>query len=148
MDVIIFSNQLIENMQVNAPGKHKLTFINQGKLEDLYLDEKLLHIILNNLLSHGIKYSPNGSKITLEVLGALEQITFYISAQGIGIPGSNRDQLFKQFEGASNVGVINGTGLGLSIVKQAVDLHGGYISIDSTEGVGTTFTVTLPCTKI
>ncbi len=135
MNVIIFCNQLIENMQVNAPGKHKFIFINQGKLEDLYLDEKLLHHILNNLLSHAIKYSPNGNNINLEVFGALEQITFRISNRGIGIPGADRDQLFKQFEGASNVGVINGTGLGLSIVKQAVDLHGGYISINSTEGV-------------
>nr|WP_293108438.1 HAMP domain-containing sensor histidine kinase [Okeania sp. SIO2F4] len=71
-----------------------------------------------------------------------------MSDRGIGIPLSDLYQLFKQFEGVSNVGVINGTGLGLSIVKKAVDLHGGYISIDSTEGVGTNVKVILPCTKI
>ncbi|NES07167.1 MAG: HAMP domain-containing histidine kinase [Okeania sp. SIO2F4] len=75
-------------------------------------------------------------------------MTFRISDRGIGIPLSDLYQLFKQFEGVSNVGVINGTGLGLSIVKKAVDLHGGYISIDSTEGVGTNVKVILPCTKI
>ncbi|MGD1807021.1 sensor histidine kinase [Dapis sp. BLCC M126] len=148
IDVIIFCHQLIKNIQVNTRRKHKFTFVAQGKLEDLYLDKKLLHIILNNLLSHAIKYSSNDSNISLEVFRESEKITFCISNQGIGIPGSSIKQLFKQFERTSNVGVIDGTGLSLSIVKQAVDLHGGYISIDRTEGVGTTIKVTLPCTTI
>jgi signal transduction histidine kinase len=67
--------------------------------------------------------------------------------EGIGIPESERSQLFDSFYRASNVGTISGTGLGLAIVKRAVDLHGGKIAVESVVGVGTTFIVSLPLNK-
>jgi signal transduction histidine kinase len=60
------------------------------------------------------------------------------------IPDSNIGQLFSSFYRAANVGKIPGTGLGLAIVKQCVELHGGTSSVDSTVGMGTTFSVMLP----
>ncbi|HSF76722.1 MAG TPA: ATP-binding protein, partial [Microcoleus sp.] len=62
----------------------------------------------------------------------------------IGIPQADRERILETFYRATNVGTISGTGLGLAIVKRAVELHGGQLAIDSQEGKGTTFTITLP----
>jgi signal transduction histidine kinase len=67
-----------------------------------------------------------------------------VQDHGIGIPEQDQSNLFNQFQRASNVGEVQGTGLGLAIVKQAVDLHGGSISLESQIGTGTTVTVSLP----
>ena len=106
----------------------------QGKIEQ----------ILNNLLSNAIKYSPVGSTIAFRARCDGDQVEFHVQDQGIGIPLAEREQLFEPFYRASNVGKVPGTGLGLAIVKQAVELHGGTIAIQSEEGKGTTFSVSLP----
>ncbi|MBZ0308008.1 MAG: HAMP domain-containing histidine kinase [Anaerolineae bacterium] len=67
-----------------------------------------------------------------------------VSDEGIGIPTEDHSRLFQRFSRAGNVGRTQGSGLGLSIVKQWVELHGGVIAVESQEGKGTTFIVTLP----
>jgi signal transduction histidine kinase len=62
----------------------------------------------------------------------------------MGIPYGDQDHLFELFHRAANVGSIQGSGLGLAIVKRAVETHGGTIDFISAEGIGTTFTVTIP----
>lgn len=106
-------------------------------------DEKLLHHILGNLLSNALKYSPQGGAVLFRVGSDAEHTEFEVSDHGIGIPLDEIPHLFESFHRASNVGDIPGTGLGLAIVKNAVDLHGGSISVTSVAGQGTTFTVRL-----
>jgi signal transduction histidine kinase len=67
-----------------------------------------------------------------------------VADEGIGIPPEDCARLFQPFERGSNVGNIKGTGLGLSIVKRMSDLLGGTITLDSTIGAGTRFTLILP----
>ncbi len=74
----------------------------------------------------------------------LSKMTFCIQDQGIGIPTQNLPHIFNSFYRANNVETKPGTGLGLSIVKRCVDLHHGGISVNSTIGEGSIFTVTLP----
>ncbi len=108
------------------------------------LDEKLLRHILSNLLSNGIKYSPTGSTVELELAFEAGDVIFQIQDHGIGIPPEDLTHLFESFHRGENVGNIPGTGLGLAIVKKSVDLHGGQITVDSKVGAGTTFTVRIP----
>ena len=68
---------------------------------------------------------------------------FVVRDRGIGIPEADVKLLFQPFHRARNVGEAPGSGLGLVIVQRCVDLHGGTIKLDSTEGAGTTVTVTL-----
>ena len=110
----------------------------------VYMDEKILRHILNNLLSNGIKYSPDSDRVIFELICQSRQAIFRIQDFGIGIPLSEQERLFDFFHRANNVGSIPGTGLGLPIVKRSVDLHGGTIAMNSKVGVGTTFTVILP----
>ncbi|MGA1264065.1 MAG: ATP-binding protein [Prochlorothrix sp.] len=108
------------------------------------LDEKLLRQILINLLSNAVKYSAAHTQIEVILTLDSHSIQIEVKDQGIGIPASDMPQLFQSFHRASNVGTIQGTGLGLSIVKHCLDLHKGYISVQSVEGGGSCFTVTLP----
>ncbi|MEX0271533.1 sensor histidine kinase [Leptolyngbyaceae cyanobacterium UHCC 1019] len=103
--------------------------------------------MLNNLLSNAVKYSPAGGTVSLELHGELDRFSLGISDQGIGIPPQTLPHLFTPFYRAANVGQIPGTGLGLAIAKQCAELQGGNISVDSTLGHGTTFTVVLPRKK-
>ena len=73
---------------------------------------------------------------------------FSISDHGVGIPAADLPLIFKQFHRGSNVqGRLHGTGIGLSGVRLLVEQHGGEITEQSAEGVGTTFTITLPLTQ-
>ena len=104
-------------------------------------DDKLLRHAVGNLLSNAIKYSPHGGAISFRVFAANGKTVFEVSDQGIGIPADEIPRLFESFHRASNVGDIQGTGLGLAVVKNAVDLHGGTISVHSVAGEGTRFIV-------
>ncbi len=108
-----------------------------------FFDEQLLRHIFSNLLSNAIKYSPDGGAVVFAVFQRGAQTVFEVSDHGIGIPASELDHLFDPFHRASNVGAIDGTGLGLAIVKQAVETHGGSITVASSVGQGTRFTVSL-----
>ena len=108
--------------------------------------EKLLQLLLTNLIANGLKYSPPGSTVDLALDCNQEEgkAKFTVRDRRIGISPEDQKLLFQSFHRGENVGNIPGTGLGLSIVKQAVDLHGGTIQVESEVGAGTTFTVVLP----
>lgn len=149
VDLEGFCNGLVEEMSLNLKAHQAIEFrvVNRGAAAPvLAMDEKLLRHILSNLLSNALKYSPNASTTQFRLICAPESVRFVIQDQGIGIPAADRERLFESFHRAGNVGTIPGTGLGLAIVKRSVDLHGGQIQVDSTEGMGTTFSVTLPVT--
>jgi PAS domain S-box-containing protein len=144
LDLVALCRNLVEELQSNAKSQQAIAFTPQCECTNVYMDENLLRTILTNLLSNAIKYSPQGGMINFELSCQDEVATFRIQDRGIGIPLKDRSQLFESFYRASNVGAIQGTGLGLSIVKKSVDLHGGQITVESTVGVGTTFTIRLP----
>jgi PAS domain S-box-containing protein len=116
-----------------------------GNCKRLWLDQKLISLALHNLLSNAIKFSPEQSTVTFTVIRDSEFVSVAIADQGIGIPATEIEKLFKSFQRASNAGAIEGTGLGLSIAKQVIDLCGGTIGISSEVDQGTTFTIKLPC---
>jgi signal transduction histidine kinase len=99
---------------------------------------------LGNLLSNALRYTPAAGAISLQLSRRQNILTFRVQDAGMGIPLSDRRDLFKPFHRGRNVSNIPGTGLGLSIVKQFVDLHNGTIDVTSRQGQGTTFTVRLP----
>ncbi len=108
-------------------------------------DEALLRHIFSNLLSNATKYSPDGGEILLRGWGSAEVLHFEVLDQGIGIPEQAVPHLFDGFHRASNVGAIAGTGLGLVIVREAVQRHGGQITVQSTAGHGTRFSLSVRC---
>lgn len=114
----------------------------------LRADSRRLKQILVNLLSNAVKFTPEGGRVTLEVHANREKgaVEFSIRDTGIGISASNQLRLFQPFTqvDTSLSRQYEGTGLGLALVKRLTELHGGTISVESEEGRGSCFAVSLP----
>ena len=107
-------------------------------------DESLLRHILTNLLSNAVKYSAAGAPVEFTLEQTNGEAVFRVADHGIGIPAADQKQLFTAFHRGRNAGHLPGTGLGLVIARHCVQVHGGGITCESAEGVGTIFTVRLP----
>jgi len=107
-------------------------------------DAKLLFQVFSNLLSNAVKYSPAGGAIEVEAGVTGDAVSVAVVDHGIGIPAADLTRLFERYHRGSNVSGIVGTGVGLYLVKIAIDLHGGRIEVQTKEGEGSRFTVTLP----
>lgn len=129
--------------------KKDITFdFNLSKnLPDLYYDEEVITIILNNLISNAFKYTTEG-RITLELkqsnANQLEYTEITVSDTGIGIDNSELPFIFNRYYQASNRKQhTSGTGIGLSLVKNLVDLHEAEIIVKSELNIGSSFTIRL-----
>ena len=139
-----FVAELVDEARSGTDRRHDITLSWSGAEGPRNLDEKLLRHILSNLLTNAVKYSPGGGRIELAVACSRRDVVLAVSDQGIGITLEDQPRLFQTFQRGRNVGNISGTGLGLAIVKKAVDLQGGTISVDSSAGKGSRFSVRLP----
>jgi signal transduction histidine kinase len=117
-----------------------------GLTGEVYWDLDRIHEVLGNLLSNAFKFTPRGGSVTLNFESADPGVRVVVHDTGAGIPKDQLPRIFDKFYQADNQRAAGaaGTGLGLAIAKQIVDAHGGMITCDSTPGVGTTFTITLP----
>jgi signal transduction histidine kinase/Tfp pilus assembly protein PilF len=143
-DPIIVCRDFIEEIKSNEGIKHNIEFKSEGDCGEVKMDKDFMNIMLRNLVLNSIKYSPQGSKIILELLCDEKHAVIKVLDNGIGIPGDYLKMPFERFHRGSNVGAVPGTGLGLSIVKRYTELHGGTISIESKLDVGTTVTIKIP----
>ncbi|WP_432363023.1 sensor histidine kinase [Sporosarcina sp. UB5] len=105
-----------------------------------------LEKVWENLLSNALKYTEMGGEIDIRLTDRTDEVKIIFRDTGAGIAEEHLSRLFDRFYRVdhSRTRETEGTGLGLSIVHQVVKLHGGNVEIDSEEGIGTTFTVTLP----
>lgn len=157
--------EVVLTMSRSTLGKKKLELINNISPEfpPVYADENRVQQILYNLIGNGIKFTEKGKiEITGEIIVDQENnnlegqdipnstyLAISIIDTGIGIPQDKFDRIFESFEQAdgSTAREYGGTGLGLTVTKQLVELHRGKITLKSTEGVGSTFTFTLPISQ-
>ncbi|GLY93745.1 ATP-binding protein [Actinoplanes sp. NBRC 103695] len=112
----------------------------------LRADPEQIDRVLINLLSNAVKFTPAEGTVTVRAHPDGDELVLMVADTGIGIPTAEQEALFARFFRASNAihQAIPGTGLGLAIVRTIIDNHGGTITVDSTERVGTTVTVRLP----
>lgn len=112
-------------------------------------DPARLRRVVANLLSNALKFSAEGTEVVAAVRGETgvdgHWAVLEVRDHGIGIPQAELQRVFERFHRGSNVAdTISGTGIGLASARQIVEQHGGRITVDSREGVGSTFTVRLP----
>jgi two-component system phosphate regulon sensor histidine kinase PhoR len=114
-------------------------------------DDVALRTLVRNLLDNAVRYTEVGGYIVLTVRleegrDGQHQVILSVKDNGVGIPQAEQQRIFERFyrvdKGRSRE--TGGTGLGLSIVRHVVERHGGWVEVESTVGVGSTFKVTLP----
>jgi PAS domain S-box-containing protein len=147
VDLQQLCQSLVEECSLNLSDTYEIVFTYPDHAPETWIDENLLRLVLANLLNNAIKYSPTGGRIHFSYAYTPDKqtVTFEVQDQGIGIPKPEQAKLFESFFRASNTQSIQGTGLGLAIVKRCVELHRGQINVTSEVGMGTTFTIVLPC---
>ena len=105
-------------------------------------DEELLDIVWDNLISNALKFTLPGGTVHIGAFRNQAQLCVVIRDTGCGISEHDMKHIFDQFYQADASRATQGNGLGLTLVKRIVLLLGGRISVDSTLGVGTQFTIT------
>ena len=117
----------------------------------LHADERKVKQILLNLLSNAIKFTPGGGKVTLNIWSRAESgYVFQVLDTGVGIAFEDIPKAlapFQQIDSGLNRRH-KGTGLGLPLTKSLIELHGGYLDLQSEVGVGTTVTVRFPAERV
>ncbi len=128
-------------------GELELALHIDSNLPPMHSDSGRLHQILYNLLSNAIKFTPRGGSVDLIVQPAGDDsILFSVKDTGVGIPQAQLETVFEKFRqmDSSVTREYSGTGLGLAITRELCEMLGGSIAVESAEGVGSTFTATLP----
>ena len=115
---------------------------------EAFTDKKLFRNILINLVSNAIKFSEEGTTITIKGRVVADKAIISVADQGIGISEMDQQHLFVSFFRAANATNIKGTGLGLHIVKRYIDLLGGEVELQSELNKGTTVNFTIPANTI
>lgn len=126
--------------------RHRL--ILQRTIDPLVIDgdPRRLEQALVNLLNNAVKYSPDGGTITIQATHSPTELAIAIQDQGIGIPQNAIPHLFNRFYrvASDRQHMIVGSGIGLYVVKEIIIAHHGSITVESSEGAGTTFRIRLP----
>jgi signal transduction histidine kinase len=108
-------------------------------------DAARLERAVDNLVGNAVKYSPEGGEVLVRVRpGGDGWAEVSVADSGVGIPAADLATVFDRFRRASNSRGFVGSGIGLASVRQIVHEHGGEVSVASTEGQGSTFTMRLP----
>jgi signal transduction histidine kinase len=120
----------------------------ESDIEDVWADPGRIRLVMGNLLSNALKYTPSGGSVTVKVYKKEENVCFSVADTGVGIPEEYRSRIFDKFFRVPDTGMeTQGAGLGLAIARELVKVHGGEIWVESTVGKGSTFYFTLPTAK-
>jgi two-component system phosphate regulon sensor histidine kinase PhoR len=116
---------------------------------EIHGDQEGLRQIVENLLDNAIKYTPAGGRIQVQCKATADRVRLSVADSGIGIPREDLPRIFERFYRVDQARSrqLGGTGLGLSIVKHAAQSLGGQITVDSSMGAGSVFTVSIPTAR-
>lgn len=126
-----------KNMTVTLKGNKQVMAL---------VDEQYIKGVIENLLDNAIKYSKDGTSISVTIERDVDEVSISVKDHGLGIRKRDMGKLFNKFSRLTNEFSANseGSGLGLYWVKKVVQLHNGTVNVESKEGKGSTFTVRLP----
>jgi PAS domain S-box-containing protein len=146
VELKVLADQTIDFLHNNAARK-SITLENHIpdhiKVE---ADPVMMELILRNLLSNGIKFTPKGGTVKVGARWESESLLVFVKDTGVGIPEDDLEKLFRLEYNYSTKGTQKeaGTGLGLLLCKEFIGMHGGDIWVDSKVGEGSTFSFTIP----
>jgi signal transduction histidine kinase len=136
-------NEVVYDANMMLKDGQKINYPKNIDSINLNFDEKILELILTNLIGNAVKYSSEKSIIDIDVVEG-EYLEIIIKDQGIGIPQNEQKHIFNRYFRAGNALVSQGTGIGLNIVKSHLENLGGSITFISKENKGSTFIMSIP----
>jgi two-component system sensor histidine kinase VicK len=143
-------NQLLQGIintwKVQQGGVANLVFVSNVKNVHAQINHEKFPRVIDNLISNALKFSRETDKVEVQLKSDRYDVEIKIKDHGMGIPSDMIPKLFERFSGAGRTGLRGeqSTGIGLSIAKDIVEAHKGTITVQSEEGIGSIFTVTLP----
>ncbi|MGX4644473.1 cell wall metabolism sensor histidine kinase WalK [Holzapfeliella sp. JNUCC 80] len=141
-------DMMIKNNQEDQQKRKDYTIKRELGSHDLWaeIDTDKMTQVIDNIVNNAINYSPDGGVITVRLVKAANRVIISISDQGLGIPRKDINKIFDRFYRVDKARSRHqgGTGLGLAISKEVVESHKGRIWVESTEGRGSTFYISLP----
>ncbi len=137
--------KLVEDMAPQT-DRHTFEIAFPADFPPVMADFERMRMVLSNLISNAIKYSPQGGAIRIGGWVEEERVVVYVSDEGIGIPAGEIPRIFERFYRVDNrlSRTTEGTGLGLYLCRVALEAHGGEIWVRSQPGQGSTFYFSLP----
>lgn len=154
VDVVLLTKTIVESISVFAERKNiKISFSSMMAHAVIQADVDIYERILLNLLSNAVKFTPEGKAIEVSVFRIIvkgnPKLCIQVKDYGIGIPNDQKELIFERFGRVDHLVArhCEGTGIGLYLVKMLVNLLDGEIKVESKEGVGSTFTLSLPFVK-
>lgn len=151
IDIVQLTKKITEATTIFAEQKGvKLSFSSLLIEKTIGIDDEQYEKILLNLLSNAIKFTPTGKSILVKIsektVKGKAKVCIQVKDEGIGIPSDKKGLIFEKFGqvDSSHSRQSEGSGIGLSIVKMLVEMHDGEITVESKEGLGSTFTLILP----
>lgn len=154
-DIVALTRAITESITVFAEQKRiKLSFSSTLKKKVIGIDEEKYERIILNLLSNAVKFTQEGKPVSVKVYQKIVKgkckVCIQVKDKGVGIPLNKQDLIFERFGqvDSSLSRQAEGTGIGLSLVKMLVEILDGEITLESREGVGSTFIIILPVIKI
>jgi len=130
--------------KIKQSNKWKVNLVIDASIPSIKIDEALIEEVITNLLDNAVKYSEEGSEITIRSYAESNRLYFMIEDEGMGISTEELDSIFSKFYRSNNVRTIPGSGLGLSICKGIIESHGGKIWASHKREKGTRITFFLP----
>ncbi|WP_207434285.1 hybrid sensor histidine kinase/response regulator transcription factor [Sabulibacter ruber] len=158
-NVVTFVQETVDSF-VDLSDKKNITLTFTSSLKELFIsfDKDKLEKILFNLLSNAFKFTPEQGRIEVELnchhndssSEGIKILEIKVKDTGIGIAKENHKKIFERFfrDTVPSHMMNQGSGIGLALVQEFVSLHGGMITVDSTPGKGSCFTVTLPVKEL
>ena len=144
-DVGTLLNLVAEKLSLRAESKQVALSSEITTLPTVIVDPDRLAQVVSNLMDNAIKHTPAGGKVTLQAEQRDGKVSVAVTDSGKGIPAADLPHVFERFymvDKSRKAGT--GYGLGLAITREIIEAHGGTIQVQSVEGLGSKFTVTLP----
>ncbi len=142
--------QVVDRMQHQAQDKAiDMSCYTLTRIPLVFVDRTAMERVITNLVSNAIKYTEKGGSVKVYISYLVDDVYVKVADTGFGIDKEHLPRIFNRFYRVDMTGsrMFGGTGLGLSIARELVELHNGKISVASTLGKGTEFTVMIPIAR-
>jgi len=148
-NIQLLVNNCAHLLEANAQNKSITISINIDDKIEAFCDEVTIHTVFRNLISNAVKFTQNNGTISIEGKPSEDKVSITVQDSGIGMSTEAIENIFEKNQHFTSTGTANesGTGLGLMLVKDFVKMNKGSIRVESTLGIGTTFTIELPLYK-